>query len=141
MIQLKPTNEQQEALQWSLANEVRKETLGRGWEGSAPRFPHPKSLIASLFARTSLHYTMVHSSSERTEEKRIHDVIVIGAGVAGLHCASLLQKQNIDVLVLEAADYIGYVPKFVIRELFRNPISNPQRSSQAARRVCTLEEC
>ncbi len=36
-----------------------------------------------------------------------HDVIVIGAGVAGLACAQRLQAAGVDFLVLEAADRIG----------------------------------
>ena len=35
------------------------------------------------------------------------DVVVVGAGVAGLNCAALLAKQGVDVLVLEASDAVG----------------------------------
>jgi len=35
------------------------------------------------------------------------DVLIIGAGVGGLTCASLLAKEGLDVLVLEALDRIG----------------------------------
>jgi phytoene dehydrogenase-like protein len=36
-----------------------------------------------------------------------HDVIIIGAGPAGLSCARRLQQSNLSVLILEAADRIG----------------------------------
>jgi monoamine oxidase len=36
-----------------------------------------------------------------------HDVVVIGAGLAGLHSALLLEAQGLDVLVLEAQGRIG----------------------------------
>ncbi len=35
------------------------------------------------------------------------DVIVIGAGLAGLNAALLLEEQGLSVIVLEAADYVG----------------------------------
>ena len=34
-------------------------------------------------------------------------VVIIGAGYAGLTCASLLQKKGVDVLVVEAQNYVG----------------------------------
>ncbi|WP_223623382.1 FAD-dependent oxidoreductase [Microbacterium sp. EST19A] len=37
----------------------------------------------------------------------MHDVIVIGAGLAGLRCAGLLAAHGLDVIVLEAADAVG----------------------------------
>ena len=36
-----------------------------------------------------------------------HDVVVIGAGMAGLACAQRLQEARVDFLVLEAADRVG----------------------------------
>ncbi len=36
-----------------------------------------------------------------------HDVIVIGAGLAGLDCACVLKEAGVDVLVVEAADGVG----------------------------------
>ncbi|TDN92300.1 phytoene dehydrogenase-like protein [Microbacterium sp. BK668] len=36
-----------------------------------------------------------------------HDVVVIGAGLAGLRCATLLAEAGRDVVVLEAADEVG----------------------------------
>ncbi|WP_311244286.1 FAD-dependent oxidoreductase [Microbacterium sp. WCS2018Hpa-23] len=37
----------------------------------------------------------------------MHDVIVIGAGLAGLRCAGLLSARGLDVVVLEATDAVG----------------------------------
>jgi monoamine oxidase len=36
-----------------------------------------------------------------------HDVVVIGAGLAGLHAATVLEAQGLDVLVLEAQSRVG----------------------------------
>ncbi|MFI7584968.1 NAD(P)/FAD-dependent oxidoreductase [Kocuria sp. M1N1S27] len=36
-----------------------------------------------------------------------HDVVVVGAGLAGLQCARLLEQHGLDVLVLEASDEVG----------------------------------
>ncbi len=35
------------------------------------------------------------------------DVIIIGAGLAGLNAALILEEQGMSVIVLEAADYVG----------------------------------
>lgn len=37
----------------------------------------------------------------------MHDVVVIGAGLAGLRCAGLLAAQGLDVVVIEAGDAVG----------------------------------
>ncbi|GAA2732629.1 NAD(P)/FAD-dependent oxidoreductase [Pedococcus aerophilus] len=37
----------------------------------------------------------------------MHDVVVVGAGLAGLTCAVALEERGLDVLVLEAADEVG----------------------------------
>lgn len=37
----------------------------------------------------------------------MHDVIVIGAGLAGLRCAELLAAHGLDIVVVEAADAVG----------------------------------
>lgn len=39
--------------------------------------------------------------------KKIHDVLVIGAGLSGLHAALLLEEQGADVLVLEGRPRVG----------------------------------
>ena len=36
-----------------------------------------------------------------------YDVIIVGSGVGGLTCASLLAKDGLKVLVLEALDHVG----------------------------------
>ena len=40
-------------------------------------------------------------------ERASHDVVVIGAGLAGLNAASLLEAEGVDVLVLEAQARVG----------------------------------
>ncbi len=39
--------------------------------------------------------------------KRSHDVVIVGAGVAGLSCARALHEAGRDILVLDAADGVG----------------------------------
>ena len=49
-----------------------------------------------------------YDSLELRNENDLLDVIVVGAGVAGLKCASKLYASGIrNVLVLEAQDYMG----------------------------------
>ncbi len=43
----------------------------------------------------------------RLEMPTQHDVVIIGAGIAGLACAQRLQQAGTDFIVLEAADRIG----------------------------------
>lgn len=55
--------------------------------------------------------------SEATDEKpiatssadtdKVYDAIVVGAGLAGLHAARLLEEQGLDVLTLEGRDRVG----------------------------------
>ncbi len=39
--------------------------------------------------------------------KKLHDVIIVGGGPGGLHTASLLAKEGVDVLVLERKEKLG----------------------------------
>ncbi|HPF26514.1 MAG TPA: FAD-dependent oxidoreductase [Steroidobacteraceae bacterium] len=52
------------------------------------------SLVGSVFARPAV----------ATDSA---DVIVVGAGLAGLNAALILEEQGMSVIVLEAADYVG----------------------------------
>ncbi|MGK7222201.1 FAD-dependent oxidoreductase [Kocuria flava] len=36
-----------------------------------------------------------------------HDVVIVGAGLAGLQCARLLEQRGLDVVLLEASDGVG----------------------------------
>lgn len=47
------------------------------------------------------------SSSPRALRAATHDVIVIGAGLSGLHAAMLLEEEGLDVLTLEGRDRVG----------------------------------
>ncbi len=43
----------------------------------------------------------------RARSQKIHDVLVIGSGLSGLHAAMLLEEQGLDVLTLEGRDRVG----------------------------------
>ena len=47
------------------------------------------------------------ASSRATGDDRLHDVIVLGAGLSGLHAARLLEAEGAKVLVLEGRDRVG----------------------------------
>ncbi|MGN7950376.1 NAD(P)/FAD-dependent oxidoreductase [Microbacterium sp. 22215] len=49
----------------------------------------------------------------------MHDVIVVGAGLAGLRCAGLLSARGLDVVVLEAAETVGGRQRTDIMDGFR----------------------
>ena len=54
--------------------------------------------------RDSEHTTNTHTTNTLSE---YHEVIVIGAGMAGLEAASVLKANNVDVMILEARDRVG----------------------------------
>lgn len=45
-------------------------------------------------------------------------IVIIGSGASGLMCASILRKYGLDVIVLEAQNYVGFVSKFLISSFF-----------------------
>ena len=59
----------------------------------------------------------------------MHDVVVIGAGLAGLRCAVVLAERGLEVVVLEAADAVGGRQRTDIVDGFRLdrgfPVLNP----------------
>lgn len=56
--------------------------------------------LAALAARA-------HGASTPNHDEKVYDVIVVGAGLAGLHAARLLESQGANVLVLEGRDRVG----------------------------------
>jgi phytoene dehydrogenase-like protein len=52
-------------------------------------------------------------------DQHVHDVVIVGAGVAGLTCARELRRRGHDVLVLDASDTIGGRVRTDIVEGFR----------------------
>jgi ribulose 1,5-bisphosphate synthetase/thiazole synthase len=64
---------------------------------------------------------MQRTRQEKTANTASHvgpPVVIIGAGYAGLTCASMLQKKGVDVLVVEAQNYVGYSDKFGFFNIF-----------------------
>lgn len=67
-----------------------------------------RTLLAGLAATAAAgSTTVVTACSESRPRRRSPDVIVIGAGLAGLQAALLLEEQGLKVLVLEASDRVG----------------------------------
>ena len=66
------------------------------------------------------HKAMSGAASEKAPERNGHKVAVIGAGPAGISCASRLADKGYDVVVYEAADHAGGVLYYGIPQ-FRLP--------------------
>ncbi len=62
---------------------------------------------STLAAAATTARTPVAGAAEPRADDRIHDVIVIGAGLSGLHAARLLEAEGARVLVLEGRDRVG----------------------------------
>jgi monoamine oxidase len=76
--------------------------------------PHPSSRrgVADSVRRTLaigplLALALLASSSEAVEPSTDHDVVIVGAGAAGLYAAYTLDNLGYDVLILEATDRHG----------------------------------
>lgn len=39
--------------------------------------------------------------------EKVYDVVVVGSGISGLYAAHQLKKNGLNVLLVEAANYIG----------------------------------
>lgn len=67
----------------------------------------------AVFARRTLAIgpllalALLASSSEAVEPSTDHDVVIVGAGAAGLYAAYTLDNLGYDVLILEATDRHG----------------------------------
>jgi flavin-dependent dehydrogenase len=44
-------------------------------------------------------------------------IVIIGAGAAGLMCAHILRRYGLEVIVVEAQNYFGYVKKLLISDI------------------------
>ncbi|MET0420364.1 MAG: FAD-dependent oxidoreductase [Acidimicrobiia bacterium] len=59
------------------------------------------------------------SASGATNDAGAHDVVVIGAGPAGLTAAYMLSKQGVASTILEADDVVGGISKTAVRDGWR----------------------
>lgn len=69
-----------------------------------------RDLIKGALTMPVLSTAPVYATSTRQESVRdtsVHDVIVIGAGLAGLHAATQLEGEGLDVRVLEGRTRVG----------------------------------
>jgi geranylgeranyl reductase len=66
-----------------------------------------------------------------SKNNRLYDVIIVGAGPAGLECARVLQDSNLSVLILEKNDHIG--PKTCAGGIVDTvePLNLPEKKARA----------
>ena len=60
-----------------------------------------------MIASCSSEVTSTGTQTSALSDDTIYDVIVVGAGLAGLHAARLLEEQGLNVLTLEGRDRVG----------------------------------
>ena len=84
-------------------------------------FPLPlpssfSSLALLLLSLTSSHFILPHFyissnsvSKQQMKREECYDVVVVGGGASGLHCADLLRTQGVNVVVLEAREVCNII--------------------------------
>ncbi|KAE9609510.1 hypothetical protein Lal_00006554 [Lupinus albus] len=81
---------------------------GVGLFPTAVRYPHnPNSLCPADMRKSSVARNSSNLNSNKVELSSEADIVVIGSGIGGLCCASLLARYEQDVLVLESHDLPG----------------------------------
>jgi len=60
-----------------------------------------------IFLKVFLCFSMLHAWASPASPRQNFDVIVVGAGAAGLHTAGILKARGLNVLCLEARDRVG----------------------------------